>query len=379
MHAVKKEIKTKKKIDWFNSFFMGFFTLASIFGTYYAIKIEGFNWAIALPFIVLYYATGISITAGYHRLFSHRAYKAGLIPKIIFLFFGAAAFQNSCLKWSMDHRRHHQHCDEDTDPYNINEGFWHAHIGWILTKDLNPGFSDKFAKDLAKDPLILFQNKYYFPIAIFASFVIPTLWGWSLGIPLSGLFIAGFLRMTFVHHMTFFINSLCHIVGTQPFTNTNTAKDSPIMALFSFGEGYHNFHHYFQTDYRNGIRWFDYDPGKWTINILKVLGQAHSIKRTPEEDILKARLTMEAIRFEKKAGEAISHDTKLELLKKNIEEKLQKGKKLRKEYLEWKRDVSTQGHNKLIELKKRMKENQEEVTMTIQQWRSLQRTLLLSA
>jgi len=359
-------MKTKSKIDWFNSAFMAILTILGLGGTYYAISIEGWNPIIIIPFVVLYYATGISITAGYHRLFAHRTYSATKLPKIFFLFFGAGTFQNSCLKWSMDHRRHHQHCDEDVDPYNIQEGFWHAHIGWILTKDKNPGVSEKFGKDLAKDPLVLWQHKYYLPIAIVSGVLIPALWGMAIGLPLSGLFIAGFLRIVVVHHATFFINSLCHILGNQPYTDSNSAKDSKIMAFFAFGEGYHNFHHFFQTDYRNGIRLFDYDPSKWTINIMQVLGMATNLKRTPDEDILNARLNMEAIHFERKAGEKLSHNNRLELLQKGIEDRLQLAKKLQKEYLEWKKDVSTQGRNKFLLIKNQLNENQIEIKNNIQ-------------
>ena len=100
--------------------------------------------------------------------------------------------------------------------------------------------------------------------------------------------------------MTFFINSLCHMFGTQPYSDLNTAKDSPVMAVFTYGEGYHNFHHQFQTDFRNGVRFFDFDPTKWTISLLSYLGLAWDLKKTPDEDILKAKILMDGKRLDRK-------------------------------------------------------------------------------
>ena len=151
----------------------------------------------------------------------------------------------------------------------------------------------RFGNDLTKDKMILWQDKYYLAISIFIGFGLPLLYGFYMGSPVGGLAIAGLLRIVFVHHCTFFINSLCHIVGQQTYTDTNTAKDSPLIAVFSYGEGYHNFHHFFQTDYRNGVRFFHFDPTKWTILLLKQCGLVHGLIRTPDETILRARINME--------------------------------------------------------------------------------------
>lgn len=239
--------------------------------------------------IFFYFATGLSITAGYHRLFSHRTYKASWPVKLFFLLFGAATFQNSCLKWSADHRRHHTHVDSDEDPYNIKEGFFYAHIGWVLLKE-NKKYENLFPKDLMNDKLVLWQHKYYLPICVFMGLLLPGLIGMIFGSFLQGLAIAGLFRIVFVHHATFFINSLCHIIGGETFSTEHSAKDSWVMAFFTYGEGYHNFHHTFQTDYRNGIKWYHYDPSKWTIWVLSKLGLAHSLKTTASEDIELAKL-----------------------------------------------------------------------------------------
>jgi stearoyl-CoA desaturase (delta-9 desaturase) len=247
-------------------------------------ELYGFNWSQIILAIVFYIITGISITAGYHRLFSHRTYKAHWVPRLFFLCFGAATFQNSALKWCSDHRRHHTQCDGEQDPYSIKEGFFHAHIGWIFLKP-EEEYINKYPKDLANDPLIKFQDKYIYPIGVFFGFILPTIIGHFLGSALQGFALAGLCRIVFVHHTTFFINSACHKFGTQPYMEDHTAKDSVIMALLTNGEGYHNFHHSFQADYRNGIRWYHYDPSKWLIYTMSKLGLAKGLKITPQKRI----------------------------------------------------------------------------------------------
>ena len=135
----------------------------------------------------------------------------------------------------------------------------------------------------------MFQQKYYWPIAIGLSFILPMGIGALIGRPLGGLLWGGFLRVTLVHHFTFFINSLCHFVGKRPFEPESTARDAWWVAFFTFGEGFHNFHHKFQWDYRNGIRWYDFDPGKWAIKFLSYFGLTTDLRKVEEYQILKAR------------------------------------------------------------------------------------------
>jgi stearoyl-CoA desaturase (delta-9 desaturase) len=279
-----------KKIDWTNTLFLTITpVLAVILSTLFFMQ-NGLVWSQLLMAIAFYFITGISITAGYHRLFSHRTYEAHWMVKLLYLLFGAATFQNSALKWCADHRIHHNHVDEEKDPYNINKGFFWAHIGWIFYKEEN--HDPKYPKDLTRDPLVMWQHKHYFVIAVVMGLVLPIVLGHFLGSALGGLALSGITRIVFVHHCTFFINSLCHIVGTRPYTDSNTARDSWIMAIFSYGEGYHNYHHYFPTDYRNGIRWFQYDPTKWLIKSLSLFGMTKNLKQVPEKLISDAMLKM---------------------------------------------------------------------------------------
>jgi stearoyl-CoA desaturase (delta-9 desaturase) len=287
-----KSSTTTLEIDWVNTLFLTLTPVAAVILSWIYFKGHGIEYAQILMAIAFYFITGIAITAGYHRLLAHRAYSSGKIVKFLYLIFGAAAFQNSALKWAADHRIHHRHVDHDKDPYNINKGFFYAHIGWIFYKEQN-NETEHFPKDLLNDKLVMWQHKHYLAIAVTMGFVLPTVLGYFLGSALGGLALSAVTRIVFVHHCTFFINSLCHIVGKRPYTDTNTARDSYIMALFSYGEGYHNYHHYFPSDYRNGIRWYHFDPTKWLIKTLSFTGLVRDLKKVPEKLIRQAKNEMQ--------------------------------------------------------------------------------------
>ncbi len=313
-------------LDWVNTLFLTLTPLATIVLVAAYVKKDGFDPLMLIPAVLMYFISGMSITAGYHRLFSHRSYQANSFLKFIYLLFGAGAFQNSALKWCTDHRRHHTHCDDEKDPYNIREGFWWAHMGWVMVKE-EEKYNGAYAKDLASDKLVWLQHKYYLPLCVLSGFIIPTIIGYFMGSALGGLAVIGVGRVVFVHHCTFFINSWAHMWGTQPYTDTNTAKDNFVLAVFSYGEGYHNFHHYFQTDYRNGVRWYQYDPTKWLINLSAKAGWAHSLKRTSEEEILKAKLEMTEKNLAVKGADLSA----LDHVKQSIDEAILNLQELRRE------------------------------------------------
>jgi len=257
----------------------------------------GYSLAQWLWFVVFLAFCGFSITAGYHRLWSHRAYDANPVVRAFFAFWGACALQNSILIWGSGHRRHHRHVDDnEKDPYSINRGFWFAHIGWMLRNYPSGDVDLSNAQDLQRDPIVMFQHKYYLPLVLFSNIGLPALLGWALGDVIGTLLLVGVLRLVISHHVTFFINSLCHMWGNQPYTNTNTARDNFVLALVTYGEGYHNFHHYFQTDYRNGVRWWQFDPTKWLIASLSWVGLTSNLRRVPDFKIQEALVQMQ---FEK--------------------------------------------------------------------------------
>ena len=266
---------------------------------------HGYDSSAWIACIVLFFITGIAITGGYHRLWSHNAYEAHPILRVWYAFWGATALQNTILDWCSGHRVHHRHVDDvDLDPYSAKRGFWFSHMGWMI-RDYPSGRAD-FAnvQNLIKDPIVMFQYKYYVPIAILGNFGVPILLGLIFGDVWGMLLLAGFLRLFLSHHVTFFINSLAHMWGTQPYTDENTARDNPVLAFFTHGEGYHNFHHIFQRDYRNGIRWYQWDPTKWFIKACSWVGLASNLRKVPSYKIRRAIVAMEYKRAQAKLAKA---------------------------------------------------------------------------
>ena len=237
--------------------------------------------------------SSLGITAGYHRLWAHRAYEAALPLKILLMIGGTFAVQNSILFWASGHRTHHRHVDDvDHDPYSIKRGFWYAHLGWMI-RDHSPSEPDyKNAPDLLNDKLVMFQHKYYVPMVIAVHVGLLGGVGWAVGDVWGVVLLGGLLRLIISHHVTFFINSLCHMWGKRPYTDENTARDNFVLAILTWGEGYHNYHHIFQYDYRNGVKWWQYDPTKWLIWTSSKLGLAKNLRRIPSFNIQKAELAM---------------------------------------------------------------------------------------
>ena len=256
-------------IAWPTTLFIAGTTLVTIAYPLYA-------WAYGVTsgeiILALFYfiACGLSITAGYHRLVAHRAYKCHPALELFFLLFGAAAWQGSALEWGADHVQHHAYTDTNRDPYDISRGFWYAHVGWLFRKT-SPSAVPSFLKT---DQLIVWQHRYYVAIAVMVSFVVPFLIAGT-----GGLLLAGVVRTFAGHHVTWFINSWAHVGTKRPYNPTISASDNWFLAFFTFGEGYHNYHHAFPTDYRNGIRALSFDPSKWLIWSLSLLGVTWDLKR----------------------------------------------------------------------------------------------------
>ncbi len=268
-----------KKYNWSTIAFFIVTTAGALIGApiyFFYYGVSGLDLLLFLFFIVL---TGMSITAGYHRLFAHASYKANSLVRFLILFFGAAAFEQSALTWCSTHRDHHRHSDTDLDPYGIKKGFLYAHIGWMLFWRHEPDFSN--VKDLSKDRMLNHQHRYYPVWAFVAGALLPVGLGALSGHAVAALFLSVCVRVTLVHHATFCINSLSHTFGKATYDSHTTARDSWLVALLTNGEGYHNFHHSFPTDYRNGVRWYHWDPSKWAIAALAGLGLAWDLKRTP--------------------------------------------------------------------------------------------------
>jgi stearoyl-CoA desaturase (Delta-9 desaturase) len=280
------------RVNWKTSSFLLFTLLLSITAVPWYLWRFGLDWFQASLAFAMFLATGFSITLGYHRLFSHRAFKAHWSVRLFVLVFGAGAFENSAFMWSSEHRRHHKHVDHDEDPYDISKGFFWAHMGWLMFKlEPEPPFDN--VPDLDKDRLVRFQHRYIYLMGVIVGFAFPTALGWLWNGPvgaLGGFLIGGVARIVALQHCTFFINSACHTIGDRPYSSRCSARDSWIMALFTFGEGYHNYHHEFQHDYRNGVRPWHFDPTKWTIWALSKVGLTENLRRARAEKILLARI-----------------------------------------------------------------------------------------
>lgn len=278
-----------KEIQWISFSVIFGAPIIGFVGAYYTkLRWETLVWS-----VVYYFMTGLGITAGYHRLWAHRAYNASLPLQYLLALLGAGSVQGSIKWWSRGHRAHHRYTDTDLDPYNAHKGFWYSHIGWMLVKPRRrPGVAD--VSDLSRNPVIRWQHKHYVQLMVFMAFVFPTLvahFGWNDA--KGGYIYAGVLRLVFVHHSTFCVNSLAHWLGETPFDDKHTPRDHMITAFVTIGEGYHNFHHQFPMDFRNAIKWYQYDPTKWTIWVLSKLGLASHLKVFPDNEVRKGQLTMQ--------------------------------------------------------------------------------------
>ncbi|MGB0187305.1 MAG: fatty acid desaturase [Aequoribacter sp.] len=263
----------------------------------------GTQWLIALAFL---YLNGLGITAGYHRLWAHKAYQAHPVVRFWFAVWGAGALQNSVFVWASDHRRHHRHVDDnDHDPYSAGRGLWFSHIGWMLRDHTTNTEDFSNIKDLLQDPILQWQHKHYVAITAFMNIALPIGIGVLLGDIMGTLISVGLVRLVVNHNVTFFINSLAHYWGTRPYTEANSARDNGFLAFLTYGEGYHNYHHIFQTDYRNGIRWWQWDPTKWLIFGLSKVGLCWNLVRV---DNFKIQRAIMDTTFERARRQLEQHD-----------------------------------------------------------------------
>jgi len=275
-------------INWITTTYLFLTPVLALYGlfacTYY--------WQTWTLFFIHYMLGGLGITAGYHRLWSHRAYSAHPIFKNFLLFISTGSFEMSVFDWCTDHRAHHRYTDTDKDPYSIQKGFWYAHMGWLLRKRTVPVVAD--IRDLEQDRWLQFQHKYYAILAVLQGLILPTViagicWGdWA-----GGFFIAAVASRVLISHATFCVNSVAHYFGDFTYSDQRSPRDSWLVGLITFGEGYHNFHHEFPYDYRNGAHWKAFDPTKWLVWLLSFVGLTYDLKLFSRETIAKGRLQMQ--------------------------------------------------------------------------------------
>jgi stearoyl-CoA desaturase (delta-9 desaturase) len=235
-----------------------------------------FSWAnLAVMLFLLWFATGLGISMGYHRLHTHRSYQVPRALEYLFAVCGALTFEGGPIFWVATHRVHHQKSDRPGDPHSPREGAWWSHMVWMLVgeaKHSNTRLMAKYAPDLAKDPFYVWLDNYHWlpnivlAVLLYAIGGIPmVLWGICL-------------RVVIGLHATWLVNSATHMWGSRRFATHDDSRNLWWVALITFGEGWHNNHHAHPTSARHGLAWYEFDPSWLQIRILKRFGIAKSVK-----------------------------------------------------------------------------------------------------
>lgn len=346
---------------------------------------DAFEW---VWFFILLTFCEMSITAGYHRLWSHKAYKAHPALRVLYALGGAMALQNDAITWAADHRRHHLYVDDnEKDPYSANRGFWYSHFEWMIRDWPSTRQDTNNVADLYKDPILVWQRKHYLALLLLMNIGVPVALGWYNGDVWGGLLLLGFLRLTLSQHFTYLINSAAHMWGKRPYSPEQTARDNWLIALLTYGEGFHNYHHTFAFDYRNGIKWFHWDPTKWWIKACSWLGLASGLRACSPYRLEKTRVEVQY----KHALAKCEHlrDTRwraqLEAEYQQLSSTLNHWNELRQQWLEAKskalskefHDKSKELHERLNELdlphlKARYQELKRQLRLQRKSWRNLQ-------
>jgi stearoyl-CoA desaturase (delta-9 desaturase) len=276
------------KENLFNIYFIGGMTLLAVIGTPLYIYHYGLSTAEIALTVFYIFATGLGVTVGYHRLFSHVTYKTSPFITFLLLFFGAGAYQQSALAWASQHRDHHRYVDTENDPYSIKKGFFWAHMGWMFFGKYRHFYGN--VGDLSDSKLVMHQARNYPLWCLTSGLVVPVLIGALMGHALGAFVLAVCFRVIFVYHGSWAINSVCHSFGKPTYDSHATARDHWLVAFISFGEGFHSFHHRFPNDFRNGVRWYHWDPSKWIIALFEKTGVVWDVKRASSFRILDARV-----------------------------------------------------------------------------------------
>ncbi len=367
---------TKKTRRWPIIFFIGgyhiaLFALLPIYLIHHTPSI-----GIWISSFALFVFSGLSITCGYHRYYSHNSYKTNVVVEAIILFFATLGVQGSAIKWAADHRIHHAFVDTDRDPYSIKKGFWYAHILWLFVK--RPPLEVKVIPDLFKNKLAYWQDRLYGPLMILANSTTTLLIGYLFNDYLGAFAISLGLRLFVSQHTTWFINSIAHTWGKQSYSQEHSAMDNFLISFLTFGEGFHNYHHTFANDYRNGIRWFDFDPSKWLIWTLSKLGLASQLKRTEPARIRKHLLEeqkgeiLEQVkaRFEGQLAPVEAHLTKVA---NNLVERYSHLQKVKIEYQQLSKESE---HEKASLLKKELIATKSLIDEELIKWQTFYKSVM---
>jgi len=257
---------------------------------------KALNWSDIIVFVIVYTATGLGITVGFHRLLTHRAFKCKPWVKGMFAILGSAAIEGPVISWVADHRKHHAFADREGDPHSPHvdhghglkgalKGLVHAHVGWLFIHTQR-GNKERYAPDLIKDPIVSYVNRTFF-LWVLVGLLVPFLLGWAIGgtlmAGLTGLLWGGLVRMLVLHHVTYSINSLCHFFGRRDYETDDESRNLLWLAPLSFGESWHNNHHAFPTSARHGLKLWQIDISAMVIRGLEITGLAWDVQRPSQE------------------------------------------------------------------------------------------------
>ena len=257
-----------------------------------------------LVFLIVYVLTGLGVTVGFHRLLTHRSFKATPLVRGILAALGSAAIEGPAISWVADHRKHHAFADVPGDPHSPHvdhgvgwsgalRGLLHAHVGWLFRHDQR-GARARYTPDLMADPVIRFVDRT-FVVWVAAGLAVPFALGVAIGgtvrAGLTGLLWGGAIRILVLHHVTYSINSICHVFGRRVFRTPDESRNVFWLSLFSFGESWHNNHHAFPTSATHGLGRWQLDPAAAVIRGLEACGLAWDVVRVSPERQRKVALT----------------------------------------------------------------------------------------
>ena len=257
------------------------------------------DWTLLLIFLAMYILSGLGVTVGYHRYFTHKSFNAPRPVQFVLGVLGSMAVQGSVLDWVATHRQHHQHSDQELDPHSphghgesiagVLRGMWHAHMGWLF--DPHPRGMAKYVKDLQGDRLVRVVSAL-FPVWVVLGMLIPAAMGLLLSQTWTGALLGfiwgGLVRIALIHHITWSVNSVCHIWGSRPFRTSDHSRDNVIVGVLALGEGWHNGHHAFPASARHGLGWWKFDASYLVIRAMALVGLASDI-RVPSAERIAAK------------------------------------------------------------------------------------------
>lgn len=277
------KVVKERGLNYTNLFYLSFAHMLCIYSIPFLFT---YKYKIICEVILFWMISGIGITGGYHRLWSHRSYRANTFVRLLLAFFGTTCHQGSIYHWAVEHRIHHKYSDTEHDPHNINYGFFFSHMGWLFVKKHKDfkSLKEKYDfSDLLNDPIVYYQHKYYFILSHICCFLIPTMYGvYMYNSAFIGFFYYGLLRWLLSLHATWCVNSVSHTFGYRPYKPEIKPSDNLFTSIVAVGEGYHNYHHAFPSDYSASEFGFmtQWNPTTIFIDAMYQLGFVWDLKKS---------------------------------------------------------------------------------------------------